>query len=86
MLKSNDSFKESIEVPADGPEATKILLPARTPDGGNFAGAWQYTKVIPFYKFSRAPLTSPIAVQLPDPNRNPYRGIGQDYEGAHRLV
>ncbi|MGH2436830.1 MAG: LysM peptidoglycan-binding domain-containing protein, partial [bacterium] len=68
-VAENGSFSASIEVPADGPEGAELKE--------KNAPAWQYTKVIPAFKFSKAPLTSPDLRPLPDPFRNPYRGIGQ---------
>ena len=74
-VAENLSFKGSIEVPCDGPEGDEFIssfpISLRLP-------LWKYTKVIPFFKFSSSPLTSPVELQLPDPNRNPYRGIGKE--------
>jgi hypothetical protein len=68
------NFNGSVEAPSDGP---KVLsdepvesLPKTPPDP-----ACQYTKVIPCFKFSKAP-----PVQAPPiikPERNPYRGVGE---------
>ena len=73
-VAENLSFKGSIEVPCDGPEGDQLALPLPIPR----LPLWKYTKVIPFFKFSSSPLTSPVELQLPDPNRNPYRGIGKE--------
>ncbi len=72
------SFKGSIEVPADGPEGDELEEKNANGAGVQKVPLWKYTKVIPFFKFSSSPATSPVEVQLPDPFRNPYRGIGQN--------
>jgi hypothetical protein len=70
----NPKFNGSVEAPSDGP---KVLsdepvesLPRTPPDP-----ACQYTKVIPCFKFSKAPRVQ--APPLIDPERNPYRGVGE---------
>lgn len=73
-VMDNPKFNGSVEAPSDGP---KVLsdepvesLPRTPPDP-----ACQYTKVIPCFKFSKAPRVQ--APPLIDPERNPYRGVGE---------
>ena len=63
--------------PADSstpdPDPNADLRPQLTTD------AWHYEAVVPVYRFSSVtPQAPPLAGTLPDPEQNPYRGVGSD--------
>jgi hypothetical protein len=79
-VAKNQEFFQSIEVPADGPEAPVIPEDILGLDefGRNIL-AWRYTKVIPARKFLSGGPEVPSGHDplLPHPGRNPYRGTGK---------
>ena len=77
-VAANDSFRESVEVSAEGPEGALENFD----EDPRKKLVWQYTKVIPAFKFFKLdPLGLPAELAearklLPDPYGNPYRGVG----------